>query len=323
VAELLQEQPPACAVHEPPQAAKSEARTRWVVVLTVVMMIAELVAGYLTNSMALTADGWHMATHVGALGLTAAAYWYARTRAGETRFAFGTGKVYALAGYTSAVFLLAVSGWVAYESLSHLMQPELIKFGEALPVAVVGLIVNLASAALLNIDGHSHDHAHADGNDHPHEHEHAAGEEKGHGHTHEQVDHNLKAAYLHVMADALTSLLAIVALVAGRFFAVPWLDAAVGIVGSVMIARWGISLTAECARQLIDLHPVERDRAAVQAALEKLPGTRVSDLHLWSVGPGRLVCVVAVNASPARPLEEYRTAVLAAAPIAHLTIEVR
>ncbi len=307
MAELIEQQPPACAVHEPPKSEKSEARTRWVVVLTVLMMVAELIGGYLTNSMALTADGWHMATHVGALGLTALAYWYARTRAGQTRFAFGTGKVYSLAGYTSAVFLLAVSGWVAYESVSRLVSPEAIRFAEALPVAVIGLVVNLVSAVLLGGDDHGHSHA----------------EGEAHDHAHDHTDHNLKAAYLHVMADAITSLLAIVALVAGRYFSVPWLDSAVGIVGSIMIARWGISLTAECARQLIDLHPLERQRAAVQSALEKLPGTQVCDLHLWSVGPGRLVCVATVIGAPALPLDDYRQAALAAAPLAHLTIEVR
>lgn len=320
MAELTHTAPPAeaCVVHEPPQAQKSETRTRWVVLLTFVMMVAELIVGTMTKSMALTADGWHMMTHVGALGLSALAYWYARTRAGETRFAFGTGKVYALSGYTSAVILLGVAGWVAYESVTRLVTPEAIKFDEALPVAIIGLLVNLASAALLGIGhdhgpggGHSHDHDHD--HDHPHDHE----------HKHEHTDHNLKAAYIHVLTDAMTSVLAIAALVAGRYFSTPWIDPAVGVLGAVLIAKWGIGLTAECARQLVDLHPLEKERVAVKAALETFQGTSVADLHLWSVGPGRLVCVVAICSGTQRPLEEYRQAVLGAAPIAHLTIEVR
>lgn len=292
-----------CAVHDPPAQEKGESRTRIVTVVTAGMMVAELVVGFVTHSLALTADGWHMATHVGALGLSAVAYWYARTRAGETRFAFGTGKVYALAGYTSAAFLIGVALFVAYQGIHRLLLPETVLFREALPVAVLGLIVNLVCAWLLDVP---HNHPHDP--DHPHEHHH---------------DHNLRAAYLHVVADALTSVLAIAALLAGQYAGLTWVDPVVALVGSAVILKWGMGLSSECARQLVDLHPTSKQRDAVRVALEKVAQTRVADLHLWSVGPGRLVCVVAVETPAPLSLSVYRDAVLGAVKLAHLTVEIR
>lgn len=292
-------------VHAPPEAQAAEQRTRWVVYLTAGMMVAELVFGYSSRSLALVADGWHMMTHVGALGLSWLAYWYARTRAGEQRFVFGTGKVYALAGYSSAALLMAVAVGMMVSAVERLVSPVEVNFGEALPVAIVGLLVNLASAWLLDV-GHSHAHEH----EHEHEHEHSH-------------DHNLRAAYLHVLADALTSVLAIAAIVAGKWFHAAWLDAAVAMLGGVLIVRWGLSLMAQSARQLVDLAPSQKSREAVRAALEKFEGTQVADLHVWQVGPARQVCVVAVVTSKPRSLEEYRAAALAAARLSHLTVEVR
>jgi len=298
--------PDVCSVHAPSLPQKAESRTRWVVYLTAAMMVAELVAGFVSKSLALTADGWHMMTHVGALGLSALAYWYARTRAHETRFAFGTGKVYALAGFSSAGLLLAVAAVMAYSAVLRFITPEQLDFAEALPVAVIGLVVNLVSAWLLS-GGHSHDHDHAHGDhDHPHHH-----------------DHNLRAAYMHVIADALTSVLAIVAIVASHFWKLYWLDPAAAIVGSVIIVRWGLKLVSESARQLVDLDPSTKSRDAVRAALEAMGDTRVCDLHLWRVGPGQLVCVVAVQAKAPRPLEDYKKAVYEAVAVEHLTVEVR
>lgn len=298
--------PDACHVHAPVLPAKAESRTRWVVYLTAAMMVAELVVGYLSRSLALTADGWHMMTHVGALGLSALAYWYARTRAHETRFAFGTGKVYALAGFSSAMLLLGVAVVMAYSAVLRLLSPQTLHFHEALPTAVIGLVVNLVSAWLL-MPEHSHDHAH----DHDH-----------HDHDHHH-DHNLRAAYLHVVADALTSVLAIVAIVASHFWGQRWLDPAVAILGSFIIIKWGFKLVSESARQLVDLDPSTKSRDAVRAALEGMGDTRVCDLHLWRVGPGRLVCVVAVQANHPRPLEDYKKVVYEAVSLEHLTVEVR
>ncbi len=295
---------PACTVHEPPAQTKGETRTRLVVGLTAVMMVAELLVGWWTNSLALLADGWHMGTHVGALGITALAYWYARTRAGQTQFAFGTGKVYALAGYTSAGLLIAVAVGVLIEAVSRFVTPEVVKFEEAFPVAVLGLVVNLVSAWLLGSAGHEHSH-----HDHAHD-------------DHHHHDHNLRAAYLHVVADALTSVLAIAALLCGRYLAWTWVDPVVAIIGALIILKWGAGLIQECGRQLIDLDPSTKHRDQVKAALEALGGTKVLDLHLWRVGPKQLVCVVSVSAAEPRALSEYKALVMKAAPVDHLTVEV-
>jgi cation diffusion facilitator family transporter len=305
---------PVCTVHEAPRVEKGEQRTRWVTALTAVMMVIELAWGYWTQSLALTADGWHMMTHVGALGLSALAYWYARTRAGEQRFAFGTGRVYALAGFSSAGFLLIVALWMAKEGIERLVTPVDVHFADALKVAVLGLVVNVVSAVVLMTGKGGHSHAHDHGHDHAHDHSH------DHHHHH---DHNLKAAYLHVVADALTSVLAIIALVAGQYWNIRWVDPVVALVGSAIILKWGAGLLQECGRQLLDLHPSTKSRDQVQAALEKLPGTRVSDLHLWSVGPGRTVCVVTVETNQPLPLAEYHRVVSAAAAVSHVTVEIR
>lgn len=290
-----------CAVHAPPPVTtRTEARTRLVVGLTAAMMMLELIVGYWTNSLSLTADGWHMATHVGALGLTALAYWYARTRAGEARFAFGTGKIYALAGFTSAGLLVAVAISMLVEGISRFIHPEVVDFIDAFPVAVLGLAINIASAFLLNVQEHRHEHSH----------------------DHEGHDHNLRAAYLHVVADALTSLLAIAALLAGRYLAWAWLDPLVAIIASGVILKWGFGLLRDCAFQLIDISPSLELRAKVKAALESLGDTCVVDLHLWRVSPTQLACVVTLNADQPSTLDAYKAAVRAAAPIDHLTVEV-
>lgn len=304
---------PVCAVHEAPiDTKKSETRTQVVIGITALMMVAELIVGWWTHSLALLADGWHMGTHVGALGITALAYWYARTRAGQTQFAFGTGKVYALAGFTSAGLLIAVAIGVIVESVSRFIAPEAVDFGDALPVAVLGLLVNFLSAFLLGGGGHSHDH------DHDHDHG-AAGHDHAHAHAHDQ---NLRAAYLHVVADALTSVMAIVALLAGRYLNWWWVDPGVAIVGALVILKWGLGLLRETSRQLIDLDPSSKQRDQVKSALEQLSGTRVVDLHLWRVGPKQLVCVVSVQATEPRPLDEYKRVVTDAVPVNHLTIEI-
>lgn len=334
-AERLQNADPACSARVPPKVSPSgETRTRWVVGLTAVMMVAELVAGYLTHSLALTADGWHMATHVGALGLSALAYWYARTHASETRFAFGTGKVYALAGFTSSTLLLLVSFEMVSSGIQRLITPEFVDFADALPVAIIGLLVNLVSAFLLDASQHSHSHSHGahDHSHHDHDHDH-----HDHAHDHPKPDqsealrravhemghdHNLRAAYLHVVADALTSVLAIAALVAGRYFSLVWLDAVVAIIAALVILKWAWQLISDCARQLIDLGPSTALRDKVQHALEALEDTRVADLHLWHVGPTQLVCVASVTTSGKTTLDEYKRAVRAAVPVDHLTIEI-
>ncbi len=296
-------------------ASAHETRTRSVVVLTAAMMVGELVVGYLTNSLALTADGWHMATHAGALGMAALAYWFARTRARESAFSFGTGKVHALVGYTNAIVLAVVAVWMMYEAATRLVHPLAIAFGEALPVAVVGLFVNLASMKLLHVE-HDHDHDH----DHDSKREHE-GEEHHHDH-HGHGDHNLRAAYVHVLADAFTSVLAILALIGGRYFGWRFLDPLMGIVGGVVISRWSYGLCRGAARQLLDVVPSVELATRIRRHLEEVPGTEVVDLHVWEIGPKARACLASVVATDARTPLEYAEKLRRAEALAHVTIEV-
>ena len=275
---------------------RGEQRTRWVVVLTASMMVAELIAGSLTNSLALLADGWHMATHAGALGLASLAYWFARSRARHSAFTFGTGKVYALAGYTSAVGLGFVACWMLAQSASRLIHPLPIAFGEALPVAVIGLGVNLLSLRLLE---------HGD-----------------RAPIATSRDHNWRAAYLHVMADALTSVLAIAALLSGRYLGWVVVDPLMGIVGAGLILHWGAGLCRDAARQLLDVLPSAEVERALRGRLEATDDVRVADLHLWAMGPGRTACIVSLVSATPRETTHYRNLILSQWPLAHLTVEV-
>jgi len=291
----------------PTESTKAEQRTRWVVGLTATMMVAELIVGTLTKSLALVADGWHMATHAGALGLAALAYWYARTRAREAAFTFGTGKVFALTGFTNAVVLVLVAIAMLTEGVIRLFRPENVRFDEALPVAVIGFVVNIASFFLLHPGG-GHDHANG-AHDHGH-------------HGHGEHDVNLRAAYLHVAADALTSLTAIGALLGGRYFGWVWLDPAMAILGSVVILKWGFGLVRQSGRQLLDVVPSPELEKTIRERLEQMGEAEIRDLHVWELGPGRRGCIVSILTTDPRPLEDYRAAILTAAPIEHLTVEV-
>ena len=287
---------------------RHEVRTRWVVAITATMMVGELVVGSLTNSMALTADGWHMATHAGALGMSALAYWFARTRARASAFSFGTGKVYALAGYTSAVVLGLVAVLMLVESCRRLVNPLPIHFGEALPVAILGLLVNLASVKLLDADDHHHHHA---------------PEDSDHNHGHASHDHNLRAAYFHVLADAFTSILAIGALVGGRYAGWNFLDPAMGIVGGLVILRWGVGLCRDSARPLLDVVPSADLAEQIRRGIEQVDDARVADLHLWEMSPGQHACIVSLVTEAPRDTKFYREAILRTSSIAHLTVEVQ
>ena len=293
-------------------AGKAERRTRAVVLLTLLMMVTELVVGWMTGSLALTADGWHMGTHAGALGLALIAYWFARTRAAHDAFTFGTGKVYALAGYTSGILLAVVAVWMGIEAVSRLATRPVVDYDDALPVAIIGLVVNLASAWLLS-GAHGHGHA-------QHEHEHGHGHEHRHGHVHK--DHNLRAAYAHVLADALTSVLAIGALVLGKLMGWWYLDPAMGLVGGAVIVWWAVGLCRAAARQLLDVVPSVEHERLVKARLEAIDDVRVADLHVWDLGPGQRSCIVSLVTSSPRDVDFYKQAILAAVPVAHLTIEI-
>ncbi|KPG96819.1 cation transporter [Pseudomonas sp. MYb2] len=281
-------------------------RTLWVVVLTFVMMIAEIAAGYVTGSMALLADGFHMATHAGALGIAAAAYGFARRNAHNRRYSFGTGKVGDLAGFASAMILGLVSLGIAGESVLRLFQPTTVAFGEATVIAIVGLAVNLISAFLLmGPHGHDHGHAHAHGHDHHHHH-----------------DNNLRSAYVHVLADALTSVLAIAALLAGRYLGWVWLDPVMGIVGAIVIAKWAYNLMRDSAAVLLDATD-EPVAAEIRQLLESSNDVRISDLHVWQVGPQARAAIVSVVAAADVTAQAIRERLAPVHELAHLTIELR
>jgi cation diffusion facilitator family transporter len=296
-------------------------RTLWVVALTAVMMVGEIVAGYLTGSMVLLADGFHMATHAGALSVAAAAYAYAKRHATDRRFSFGTGKVGDLAGFASALVLGLVALGIGVESVMRLYQPIRVAFVEATWIAVVGLGVNIVSASLLS-GSHSHGHGHHDHGHHGHRH---------HGHEHDAHDHasevrsqdnNLRSAYIHVLADALTSVLAIAALVAGRYLGWIWLDPVMGIVGAIVVARWSWTLMRDTASVLLD---VTDDHVAdeVRELLTGMDGTRITDLHVWRVGSEAHAGIVSVAAGPGIDQRMIRKRLQPVHELAHLTVEIR
>lgn len=280
-------------------------RTLWVVALTAVMMVGEIVAGYWTGSMALLADGFHMATHAGALAVAAIAYSYAKKHARSAAYSFGTGKVGDLAGFASAMVLGLIALGIGVESVLRLFEPITVAFGEATIVAVLGLAVNLVSALLLS-GGHHHHHGH----DH-HHHDH------GHHHHHGH-DNNLRSAYVHVLADALTSVLAIAALLAGRYLGWAWMDPAMGIVGAVVIARWSWTLMRDTAAVLLD----RTDDHVAGEVRELLAegGVRITDLHVWRVGPEARAAIVSVVGADA---DTVRARLAPVHELAHLTVECR
>ena len=294
--------------------ARNERRTWLVVGLTTAMMVAEIAAGTVFGSMALLADGWHMATHATALAISAGAYLYARRHARDPRFTFGTGKLGDLAGFASAAILAVVAILVAYESLLRLASPEPIAYAEATTVAVIGLVVNVACAWLLREDHHHdherHGHSHDDQDRHGHEHQ--------HGHP---SDNNLRAAYLHVLADAVTSILAIAGLLLARAYQWPWIDAAVGLVGASLIARWSYGLLRDSARVLLDVVPQTRVEGEIRRRLEN-GGDRIADLHIWQVGPGHQAAIVSLVTSNPKAPSVYKNRLSHLPGLSHVTVEV-
>ena len=283
----------------------AERNTRWAVGLTALMMVAEIAGGWAFNSMALLADGWHMSSHALALGLSVAAYGAARRFADDRRFAFGTWKIEVLGGYTSALLLVGVAALMLYQSAERLIAPSAIDYDQAIPIAVAGLIVNLACAWLLR-DGHDHHHQHA----------HGAGD-----HHH---DLNLRSAYLHVLADAATSVLAIVALFGGKLWGADWLDPTMGIVGAALVAIWAYGLLRDSGRVLLDAEmdaPVVAEIRDVISA-SKIPA-KITDLHVWRVGKGKYACIVSlfVDDASATP-DDFRKQLNIHDELVHVTVEV-
>src|SRR6184192_2802185 len=282
-----------------PDFSHAERRTRIVIGITAVMMVVEIAVGLMSHSMALLADGWHMSTHVLAFLITAVAYYFARTQAGNTRFSFGTGKIAVLGGFTSAVVLAIVAFLMAGESVHRLFVPLEIHFNEAIGIACVGLLVNLGCAVLLADRHHESD----DGSSH-------------------HKDLNLRAAYLHVLADAFTSVLAITALTGGKFFGWAWLDPAVGVVGSGVVFSWAYTLLRDTSGILLDRTPASSDLPEeIRRTVESDGDSLVSDLHVWQVGTGKFAAIVSIVAHQPKSSDEYRKLLRGHGELVHLTIE--
>ena len=278
--------------------AESERRTFWVMLLTAAMTVVEITAGWMFKSNALFADGWHMSTHAFALGIGYFAYRYARVHAQNSDFTFGTGKVQALGSYSSALLLAFVALFVLLDSVWSLFRAETISYDQALPVAFVGLVVNLLSIRLLHVgNGHSHG--------------------DGHGHEH---DHNLKAAYAHVVVDAMTSVLAILALLAGKYLQWWFMDPIVGIIGAVIIAQWSFALIRNALEMLLDRQPSSAMLNEINDKITSDGDSQIADLHLWHVAPGRLAAIVSIVTHENRNVEEYKGR-LGSLGLSHVTIE--
>jgi cation diffusion facilitator family transporter len=297
----------------------TERRTRQEMWLTLAMMVVEIVAGTVFGSMALLADGWHMSSHALALGVAAGAYALARRHASDRRFAFGTWKIEVLGGYTSAVLLMGVAAYMGFESLRRLFVPTPIRFDEAIPVAVLGLAVNVLSAWLLSAGGTRHSHAHA----HAHGHDATPAHEPPQARAHDHGDLNLRAAYLHVVADAATSVLAIVALLGGRYFGAGWLDPVMGLAGTLLVARWAWGLMRDSGRVLLDAEmdaPVVDEVRDVVAGLQ--PAATLRDLHVWRVAKGKYACILSLEPSGELLAEDVRRALSVHEELVHVTVEV-
>lgn len=279
--------------------SRGEKRTRYVLILTFITMVAEIIAGTVYGSMALLADGWHMATHVIAFLIAIFAYRFAEQHKNNNAYAFGTGKVSVLGGFASAVALGVVAFMMVLESIERLVSPDEIQYGSAIAVATLGLIVNFASALLLK-DDHHHDH----------------------GHAHHHHDHNLRAAYVHVLADALTSVLAISALIAAMLFGWNWLDPVVGILGAIIISIWAFGLIRQTSPILLDASIEEAYCQKIKSHLESIDDIRIVDFHIWHVSANHFAAIISIVTAFPKSTDHYRALISDFDKISHLTIEV-
>lgn len=289
----------------------AEKKIKWAVILTALMMVAEITGGYVYNSMALLADGWHMSTHALALGLSMLAYVLARKLSQDARFTFGTWKIEILASFASSILLMLVAGWMLIQSAERLLSPTPIRYDEAIFIAVIGLLVNLICAWLLR-DNHSHGH------DHTHSHD------KDHSHTHGNHDLNLRAAYIHVISDAATSVLAIFALIGGKLWGASWLDPVMGIVGGILVAIWAFGLIRDSGRILLD---AEMDAPVVAEVIEVIEASpiraEINDIHVWRVGKDQYACVLNLTTTSLEANAEYfRQQLSIHEELVHIIVEV-
>lgn len=282
---------------------QSERKVFAVFALTASVMALEIAAGVWTGSMALLADGWHMGTHAAAFLITLFTYSYARKHSSGTLFSFGTGKVNSLGGFASAIALALVAAAMAFESFDRLLEPNAIQFNEAIAVAILGLLVNIASVFVLHDDHHHHDHSHDHGDHHHH-------------------DHNMKAAYFHVLADTLTSVLAIVALIFGKYFGLIWMDALMGIVGSLVIARWSYGLIKETSGVLLDKNLNSENFSKIAGVLKNEFDSELRDIHVWSLGGGHQAAILSIGTDNDRDKRQYEQCLRLFYPhLDHVTIE--
>jgi len=307
--------------------ARNERRTWAVIALCTLMMVAEIFGGLVFGSIALIADGLHMSTHAGALMLAALAYSYARRHADDARFTFGTGKLGDLAGFTSAVVLVMIAILIGYEAVMRLIAPVPVRFDEAIAIAALGLGVNLASAVMLGGGAHDHGHAHGHG-DHHHHHDDDHDPHHAHGHDHRHHhdarthrDHNLRAAVVHVMADAAVSVLVIIGLLLGRFLGWVWMDPLAGLLGAIVIASWSYTLIRDSGGVLLDMTPDPDMAENIRMAIER-DGDRLCDLHLWRLGPGHIGAIVSIATMMPRAPAFYRERLASFRSLSHVTIEV-
>lgn len=290
----------------------AERNTRWAVGLTAFMMVAEIAGGWIYNSMALLADGWHMSSHAFAIGMSAFAYAASRKYARDPRFAFGTWKIEVLAGYTSAVFLVGVAGVMLFQSVERLIFPSEIHYDEAITIAFLGLLVNLACAWLLR-DTHQHHHHH----------DHEAHDHHAHDHADHHHDLNQRSAYLHVIADAATSALAIIALSGGKYLNIGWLDPVMGIIGAALVAIWARGLLRDTGRVLLDAEMDAPVVAEVREVVASIPRpAEITDLHIWRVGKGKYACILSLTAADDVQPEEIRRCLSVHEELAHITVEI-
>lgn len=281
---------------------KGERRTHYVLMLTAVTMVVEIIAGSVYGSMALLADGWHMSTHVVAFLIAIFAYRYARKHENNPAYSFGTGKVNVLGGFASAIALVIVALVMLVESLHRIIDPQIIHFNEAIIVAGIGLLINVASAFILKDDDHGHTHHHDD--------------------SHHHHDHNLRAAYLHVLADAMTSLLAMAALVSGKYYGWNWLDPVMGVVGSIIITRWSYGLLKQTSPILLDASINEEYQQAIKETIEKDADNKISDIHIWKVGANHYAAIISLVTHYPSSTEHYKKLLCDFHELSHITIEV-
>jgi cation diffusion facilitator family transporter len=303
---------------------QNERKTWAVIILCGAMMLVEIIGGSLFGSLALVADGLHMSTHAGAMLIAALAYTYARRHATDERFVFGTGKLGELAGFTSAIILAMIALLIGYEAVLRFLTPITIHFTEAIPIACLGLLVNVASAWVLSGgEHHGHSHAHStehDGHEHDHDHDHEHDHDDQHDHAAHR-DYNIRSAYIHVMADAVVSILAITGLTLARIFGWLWMDPLAGIIGALVIANWSYGLARDTSRILLDMNPDLPMSEKLRAAIES-DGDRLLDLHLWRLGPGHLGAVLSVATDKQRDCSFYRDRLQPFRALSHVTVEV-